>query len=102
MMMDRAGLENALYARLQTRLPAHVLEDIGPPLIEWHPASNPPIGETPVFFWDGGEMEIHAAFAPDDALLLRYRRGDMIRMDAWKHGQRGVVFDWTRENADLN
>ena len=101
-MIDKANLEAMLWKRIRRHLPAHVWQEAGAPNIEWVPGGVPSIGRTVLFRWDDGDLETVVSFAPDDAVLVQFRRGGMIRMDAWRVGQRGVVFDWRRENADLN
>lgn len=102
-MRGRATIEKMLRARLDRHLPAGTIPADGEaPTIEWVPASSPPIGETCQFSWDDGNTQVTVTFAPDDAVLVRYQRGQMTRIDAWKNRERGVVFDWTNLDADQN
>ncbi len=99
----RARIEAALWERIRRHLPADVIEEAGTPTVEWVSGHSPPIGETVIFRFDDRDgLETQISFAPDDAVLVQFRQNGMIRIDAWRTGQRGVVFDWRREDADWN
>ncbi len=99
---DRTRLEAALWKRIRRHLPADVIEEAGSPTVEWVSGGSPPIGDTVLFRFTDDDLETSISFAPDDAVLVQFRQNGMIRIDAWRTGQRGVVFDWRREDADWN
>ncbi len=102
-MINRTKIERMLWERVRRHLPANIIEEAGRPTVEWIPGRSPPIGETVQFkFVDEDDLETTIAFAPDDAVLVQFRQNGMLRLDAWRTGQRGVVFDWRREDADWN
>jgi hypothetical protein len=101
-MIDKAKLEAMLWRRIRRHIPEQVIQEAGEPTITWQPAL---IGEAPVFTFadpDGNGDDTEVTFAPDDAVLVRFRLNGYVRLDAFKHGQRGVVADWMREDSELN
>lgn len=98
-MIDKPELEAMLWQRVHRHIPAKVIEAAGEPTIEWRPA---PYGESPVFIFDDEVGATEVSFAPDDAVFVRHRLNGYSRIDAFKHGERGIVTEWEREGSHLN